>query len=100
MPCNICMCGAQAGYMHAADCPFPLFVADPVRAETWLMAREDLRARQAWLVGELARLKALIGAVVWYYDRSLGDWRLAVVTGTGTKDGYPLADVTLDGFPR
>ncbi len=100
MACNICMCGAQAGYMHASDCPFPLFVNDPERAAAWLEAREELRAREAWRVGELARLKGLVGAVVWYYDRSLGDWRLAVVTGIGTKDGYPLADVTLDGFHR
>lgn len=94
------MCGAQAGYMHASDCPFPLFVTDAQRVEEWLRAREELRTRQAWLMEELARLKALVGAAVWYYDRSLGDWRLAVVTGTGTKGGYPLADVTLDGFPR
>lgn len=95
-----CMCGAQAGYMHASDCPFPLFVTDAKRVEAWLKAREELRARQAWLVGELARLKALMGHVVWYYDRALEDWRMSVITGIGTKDGYPIAEVILDGLPR
>jgi len=46
------MCGAQAGYMHASDCPFPLFVADPVRAAQWLKAREELRAGAGWTEAE------------------------------------------------
>lgn len=56
--------------------------------------------RRLTLIEELTRLKALIGAAVWYYDRERGDWRLAVVVGVGTKDGCPLADVLLDGRPR
>jgi len=41
-----------------------------------------------------------MGHVVWYYDRDITDWRLAVITGIGTKNGYPVADVILDGWGR
>lgn len=37
---NICHCGAQAGYGHAVDCPFPLYDDDPGRVQEWTEAKE------------------------------------------------------------
>lgn len=91
MPCNICFCGAAAGYMHAADCPFPLVTTDPERAATWLAAREELRALYIWYDGELARLKNMVGREVWYYDCDAATWGRMVVLFFGVQDGDPAA---------
>jgi hypothetical protein len=50
---NFCMCGAEAGYGHASDCPFPLFnCRDPKRQEQWERAREQLASIADELPGE------------------------------------------------
>lgn len=49
---NICMCGAQAGYQHAHDCPYPLFRGTAAQEEAWDKAREALADAQADLPGE------------------------------------------------
>mgnify|MGYP001603300692 CR=1 FL=1 len=43
---NLCMCGAEASYPHAADCPRALFNAPvgSLQEETWIADRERLRA--------------------------------------------------------
>lgn len=35
----ICQCGAQAGYQHRADCPYPLYMDDPDEVAKWESAR-------------------------------------------------------------
>lgn len=40
---NICYCGAQASYPHAADCPYPLFRGSDAEGERWDRARDTLR---------------------------------------------------------
>ena len=32
---NICMCGAQAGYLHDRDCPRPLFKGSMADEQRW-----------------------------------------------------------------
>lgn len=41
---NICQCGAQAGFLHERDCPWPLFTDDPERVARWMEGREAWRA--------------------------------------------------------
>jgi hypothetical protein len=36
---NFCLCGAQAGYPHAHDCPFPYFANDPKQVHKWMTWR-------------------------------------------------------------
>ena len=36
---NICWCGAMAGYLHSADCPYPLFRGSDAEIDKWLDAR-------------------------------------------------------------
>ena len=40
---NICYCGAQAGYQHKDDCPFPLFRASSEVEEKWYRDQARLR---------------------------------------------------------
>ena len=42
---NICYCGQEAGYPHAATCPYPLFRATNNQEEAWYSAREERRER-------------------------------------------------------
>ncbi len=45
---NICYCGAQAGYRHAADCPFTLYSDFPAsRVDRWHAERDAIRAATA-----------------------------------------------------
>jgi hypothetical protein len=37
---NICMCCSQAGYPHAADCPFPCFSGSRAMEDAWELARQ------------------------------------------------------------
>lgn len=98
MPCNVCLCGAQAGYMHASDCPSAYFGNDPERVQAWLEERAELRAAMAWALGECERLAALTGAAVWYYDRNAPEgWKRATLAAVGQEDGYPIVNVTLGG---
>ncbi len=32
---QICGCGAQAGYPHHHQCPFPYFGTDPIKVARW-----------------------------------------------------------------
>ena len=41
---NICWCGGQEGYCHAADCPRPLYRATPAQSAEWWAARFQLQA--------------------------------------------------------
>lgn len=36
---NICQCGAQAGYKHADNCPFPCYTNELKRMNEWERAR-------------------------------------------------------------
>ena len=36
---NICYCGSQAGYPHAADCPYPFFRGTVEDEDDWYAAR-------------------------------------------------------------
>ena len=43
---NLCLCGAQASYPHAAECPYPLYnCRDDKRADEWFEACRALVAR-------------------------------------------------------
>jgi len=41
---NICQCGAQAGYPHAEDCPWPFYGRSTEQVNQWLKARDLWRA--------------------------------------------------------
>jgi len=43
---NVCMCGAQAGFSHAGDCPYPLFRGGAASEQKWLAARDAIRERR------------------------------------------------------
>ena len=38
---NICYCGAQAGYPHRDECPYPLFRATPAEEDRWELKRQE-----------------------------------------------------------
>lgn len=40
---NICICGREAGYPHAADCPRPLFRCSETEMKKWYAEREAKR---------------------------------------------------------
>lgn len=41
---SVCLCGAQAGYQHRADCPFPMYRDfPPKRVVRWAEEREAIR---------------------------------------------------------
>ena len=40
---NICLCGAEATYPHAADCPWPQYRCTDAQADRWQEARAALR---------------------------------------------------------
>ena len=42
---NICMCGTQASYPHAPDCPYPLFRGSQADQKAWESARQQLRCQ-------------------------------------------------------
>lgn len=44
---NICLCGAQAGYFHKPDCPWPCYRGTDSVMGAWLVAREVRRQRLA-----------------------------------------------------
>jgi hypothetical protein len=53
---NICMCGSQAGYPHASDCPKPLFRATTAQEDAWWNEREAKQkqlAQAPWTVEEI-----------------------------------------------
>lgn len=50
-----CMCGAQAGYPHERDCPYPLFVCGHAGAAKWEQDRAALAARIAAFEAEQER---------------------------------------------
>lgn len=37
---SFCMCGAQPGYRHSADCPFPYYGQDKGEMDRWQDAAE------------------------------------------------------------
>lgn len=39
---SICLCGAEAGYPHAPDCPYPLFRGSGQQENEWSAARQAL----------------------------------------------------------
>lgn len=39
---NFCLCGAEAGYPHAADCPRPLYRCSDSQAARWHADRAAL----------------------------------------------------------
>ena len=43
MPAQWCLCGAEAGYPHASDCPRPLYRAGGEQAERWRVERQKVR---------------------------------------------------------
>ena len=43
---QFCLCGAQPGYLHAADCPYPLFRATEQQAQQWEANRQWKEAQQ------------------------------------------------------
>lgn len=43
---NFCLCGTQAGYLHKADCPYPLYRADEKEQVTWDKARRKLHQNE------------------------------------------------------
>lgn len=43
MNLNICMCGAQDGYLHHEDCPFPYFGNDTTKIAVWIKQNTDRR---------------------------------------------------------
>lgn len=40
---NICHCGAQSGYPHSPDCPYPLYRGSEAAVEAWQDARTAKR---------------------------------------------------------
>lgn len=42
---NICLCGSEAGQLHAVDCPYPQFNSTDLEARAWLAARKDRAQR-------------------------------------------------------
>ena len=42
-PVNICACGAEPGYIHAQDCPFPLYRGDKKIVDKWYDERKKLQ---------------------------------------------------------
>lgn len=41
---NVCLCGAQSGFTHRADCPFPMYREfPPARVMRWADEREKIR---------------------------------------------------------
>jgi len=45
MPINICACGAEPGYLHEAECPFPLYRGNIEDQNRWYKLRNELRNR-------------------------------------------------------
>lgn len=41
--CNICMCGAQAGYPHKWDCPYPYYGSSERCMADWQERRNKIR---------------------------------------------------------
>jgi hypothetical protein len=37
---SICQCGAQSGYPHAEDCPYPYFFGDDAGVAKWEQAHK------------------------------------------------------------
>ncbi len=55
---QICLCGTQPGYQHAADCPYPLYRCTEKEEDKWEDARKakaaDLTARATvWTTEEI-----------------------------------------------
>lgn len=44
---NICLCGAQAGYFHKLDCPWPCYRGTDAVMGAWLVARGARQLRLA-----------------------------------------------------
>ncbi len=40
--CNVCMCGAGAGYRHAATCPYPIYRGTVEMEDKWLAEEQKL----------------------------------------------------------
>ena len=43
---QVCLCGAEPRYVHAVDCPRPLYRATDAQETTWLRERESMRYAQ------------------------------------------------------
>ena len=41
---SICLCGAMAGYPHAPDCPYPMYLSTDREIERWNTARTAMSA--------------------------------------------------------
>jgi len=39
MNCQICCCGAEVGYRHRTDCPYPLYRCTEKQYEQWIKAK-------------------------------------------------------------
>ena len=52
---SICACGAAAGYIHAVDCPYPMFFNSDSQWAKWTAARVLVRQQQAKDVQEASR---------------------------------------------
>lgn len=86
---NICYCGAQAGYAHDDDCPYPLFRAGDSEASRWERANGLLKAARE--AGE-AHGRA---AASWYFDGNT-----TTETYRHTLEGLEAGDpAVLDTFP-
>ena len=44
---QVCLCGAQPGYPHAHDCPYPFYRGSDTQQDIWYSAREVARERLA-----------------------------------------------------
>lgn len=78
---QICMCGVEPGYLHALDCPRPLFNATEAQADRWEQEREAKRAHNRALADKrnqarrdrnacmkelgLHRVKGALGGTYW-----------------------------------
>uniref|UniRef100_A0A6M3LSV6 Uncharacterized protein n=1 Tax=viral metagenome TaxID=1070528 RepID=A0A6M3LSV6_9ZZZZ len=42
MNCQICCCGAEVGYTHRRNCPYPLYHATDSQYDKWVAARKKI----------------------------------------------------------
>jgi hypothetical protein len=68
---NVCYCGKQAGYGHAPDCPYPLFLGTDEDVARWENTRRAL-------LDERAEFAASASAAVWWEEVTAEAERAAV----------------------
>lgn len=44
---NICLCDAEAGYLHTPECPYPLYGGTMDECQRWYLAVENKRLSNA-----------------------------------------------------